>query len=327
MGAQSAALRRAAREQPGRAGAVCYAPATERARRVLSKLRQAPRLIQAARDNVKDPPGIFVKISLETFRGAMTFIERDLPRAFARRRRPASARRSRRRLDRGGRRHRALHRLPRDAISAPQRARRSGSGASSFDKAAARRRLRRRADRLLAIAMRELRATQEEFRRVAGRLERRRSARCLARGQGSSIPPPASWCRPRSSSSPSSPPSSSAHASSRCRRAEPVVVAPSPDFYRWTFASMWTPGPFESRPLRRTTTSPTSIRPWSPERQEEHLRDFNYPGALVHLHPRGLSRATSSTTSTCGGSSRSCASRSCLRRRRLSKAGRTTASR
>ena len=34
-----------------------HAPAPERARRVLSKLRQAPRLIQAARDNIKDPPG------------------------------------------------------------------------------------------------------------------------------------------------------------------------------------------------------------------------------------------------------------------------------
>jgi len=60
-----------------------YAPEPERARRVLSKLRQASRLIQAARDNVKDPPGIFVKVGLETFRGTLTFIERDLPRAFS----------------------------------------------------------------------------------------------------------------------------------------------------------------------------------------------------------------------------------------------------
>src|SRR5437763_5094810 len=60
-----------------------HAPAAERARRVLSKLRQTPRLIQAARDNIKDPPGIFVKIGLETMRGALKFIEQDLPRAFA----------------------------------------------------------------------------------------------------------------------------------------------------------------------------------------------------------------------------------------------------
>src|SRR5207342_3707446 len=59
-----------------------YAPLAERARRVLSKLRQVPRLIQAARDNVKDPPGIFIKVGIETFNGALRFIEHDMPRAF-----------------------------------------------------------------------------------------------------------------------------------------------------------------------------------------------------------------------------------------------------
>ena len=59
-----------------------YAPLAERARRVLSKLRQVPRLIQAARDNIKDPPGIFVKVGIESMRGALRFIDDDLPRAF-----------------------------------------------------------------------------------------------------------------------------------------------------------------------------------------------------------------------------------------------------
>ena len=61
-----------------------YAPLSERARRVVSKLRQVPRLIQAARDNIKDAPGIFVKIGLESMRGTRRFIEADLPRAFSR---------------------------------------------------------------------------------------------------------------------------------------------------------------------------------------------------------------------------------------------------
>src|SRR3954468_5397440 len=60
-----------------------HAPAAERARRVLSKLRQTPRLIQAARDNIKEPPGIFVKVGIETMRGALKFIGEDLPRAFS----------------------------------------------------------------------------------------------------------------------------------------------------------------------------------------------------------------------------------------------------
>src|SRR3982751_4467999 len=59
-----------------------FAPAAERARRVLSKLRQTPRVIQAARDNIKDPPGIYVKAGIETMRGALKFIDEDLPRAF-----------------------------------------------------------------------------------------------------------------------------------------------------------------------------------------------------------------------------------------------------
>ena len=40
-------------------------------------------LIQAARDNIKDPPGIFVKVGIETMRGALKFIDDELPRAFA----------------------------------------------------------------------------------------------------------------------------------------------------------------------------------------------------------------------------------------------------
>src|SRR5215207_2888153 len=61
-----------------------YAPEAERARRVVSKLRQVPRLVQAARDNIKECPGIFVKVGLETWRGTLKFIESDLPRAFER---------------------------------------------------------------------------------------------------------------------------------------------------------------------------------------------------------------------------------------------------
>src|SRR6266576_1791995 len=60
-----------------------HAPAAERARRVLSKLRQTPRLIQAARDNITDPPGIFVKVGIETMRGALKFIDDEMPKAFS----------------------------------------------------------------------------------------------------------------------------------------------------------------------------------------------------------------------------------------------------
>jgi uncharacterized protein (DUF885 family) len=63
---------------------------------------------------------------------------------------------------------------------------------------------------------------------------------------------------------------------------EPVVVAPTPEFYRWTFASMWTPGPFEAKPSRAYYYLTDADRSWPPERQEEHLRYFNYP-ILWHI--------------------------------------------
>ncbi len=59
-----------------------FASDTDRGRRLLSKLRQVPRLVQAARDNIKDPPAIFVKTGIDTFRGIVTFIDHDLPRAL-----------------------------------------------------------------------------------------------------------------------------------------------------------------------------------------------------------------------------------------------------
>ena len=147
-----------------------HAPAAERARRVLSKLRQTPRLIQAARDNIKDPPGIFVKVGIETMRGALKFIEDDLPRAFAD-------------VD-------DLHLLGDLADAQTEASHAVGSYIQYLEtelapKARASFRLGRDKfeqklrldegisipiDRLLAIATRELKATQEAFKTLAGRM-------------------------------------------------------------------------------------------------------------------------------------------------------------
>jgi uncharacterized protein (DUF885 family) len=40
---------------------------------------------------------------------------------------------------------------------------------------------------------------------------------------------------------------------------------------------MWTPGPFETKPSRAYYYLTDVDRSWPPERQEEHMRDFNFP--------------------------------------------------
>jgi uncharacterized protein (DUF885 family) len=243
---------------------------------VLSKLRQARRLVQAARDNVKDPPGIFVKVGLETFRGALKFIESDLPKAFSS-------------VD-------DLHLLGDLADASTEAAQAIGSYVEYLESEVAPRargsfRLGRKmferklrldegvsldADRLLAIATREMKATQEEFKRVAGRLnggdpvESWRRAKAEHPGPGELVPAAQAQLNDLMTFI-------DRHAVITRPASEPVVVAPTPDFYRWSFASMWTPGPFEGKPTQAYYYV-TDIDPsWSAERQEEHLRDFNYP--------------------------------------------------
>jgi uncharacterized protein (DUF885 family) len=253
-----------------------HAPAAERARRVLSKLRQTPRLIQAARDNVKDPPGIFVKVGIETMRGTLKFIDEDLPRAFAD-------------VD-------DLHLLGDLADAQIEASQAVGKYVEYLEtdlapKARASFRLGRDKfeqklrleegvtlpiDRLLAIATRELQATQEEFRSLAGKMN--------------GGDPMAAWAKTKAQH----PAPGQLVATGRQQldelatflerqniialpSCEPIAVAPTPDFYRWSFASMWTAGPFESKPTRAyyylTDVDPS----WSADRQDEHLRDYNFP--------------------------------------------------
>ena len=253
-----------------------YAPETERARRVVSKLRQVPRLVQAARDNIKDSAGIFVKIGLETWRGTLKFIEADLPRAFSS-------------LD-------DLHILG-DLADTSTEAATAIAGYIEYletdlaPRAKASFRLGREkfekklkleeglalsADRLLTIALRELGEVQEEFRSVAGRLdggdpiEAWRKAKERHPEPGRLVPAAQEQIKElveflQRQSIVSVP------------DAEPIVVAPTPEFYRWAFASMWTPGPFESKPTRAYYYLTDVDRAWPAERQEEHMRDFNFP--------------------------------------------------
>ena len=213
-----------------------YAPLEERARRVVSKLRQTPRLIEAAEANIQDPPSIFIKLGAAAFGGVGTFIECDLPRAFRQLEDPH-----------------LLGDLADAATSATDAIRRYAShlrdtlaprsrasfrlGRERFDG-----RLRHQdgislgADRLLAIAERELGTMQERFREVAGQVDARRIPPRSGSGRRSVTRRPASSSRRCATSSATSSRSSSGTPSSPCRaarrwssrRPRTSIVGPSP---------------------------------------------------------------------------------------------------
>jgi uncharacterized protein (DUF885 family) len=253
-----------------------YAPEPDRARRVVSKLRQVARLVQAARDNIKECPGIFVKIGLETWRGALKFVDADLPRAFSG-------------LDDlhilgdlADTSSEASHAIQAyvDYLETDLASRAKASfrlGREKFEqKLKLDEGIALSADRLLTIALRELQEVQEEFRSVAGRLNGG-DPMAAWRDAKERHPAPGGLIAVAQDQLKELAEFLQRQAVVSLPQSEPVVVAPSPEFYRWAFASMWTPGPFESKPSRAyyylTDVDPT----WPPERQKEHMRDFNFP--------------------------------------------------
>ncbi|MGE3176058.1 MAG: DUF885 domain-containing protein [Vicinamibacterales bacterium] len=285
-----------------------FAPETDRARRLLSKLRQVPRLVQAARDNVKDPPAIFAKAGIDTFRGVVTFIDNDLPRAFSG-------------LD-------DMHLLADLADASAEAVLAVQSYAEYLEnevrpKAKASFRLGREkferkieldeglpysAERLLEIAERELGRVQEEFRTVAGRLgtgdpvEAWKSAKSDHPAPGALIPTARDQI---------------GELRTFLERSGVVAVpdgnhlhvAPSPDFLRWSTASIWMPGPFETRETQSTYYITDVQRSWPEARQIEHLRDLNvptlwsismhevFPGHFLHFqHLRAVTSKVRRTT-------------------------------
>ena len=253
-----------------------YSPEAERARRVVSKLRQVPRLVQAARDNIKETPGIFVKVGLEAWRGALKFIESDLPRAFSS-------------LD-------DLHILGDLADTSTEAAAAISSYIDYLEndlapRAKASFRLGRErfeqklkteegitlsADRLLTIALRELHEVQEEFRSVASRLDGGDPLEVWRKAKDDH-PAPGTLVSVAQSQLQELEAFLQRQAIVTVPAGEPVVVAPTPEFFRWAFASMWTPGPFEPKPSRAYYYLTDIDRSWPPDRQNEHLRDFNLP--------------------------------------------------
>jgi uncharacterized protein (DUF885 family) len=253
-----------------------YAPETDRARRVLSKLRQVPRLVQAARDNIKEPPAIYVKVGIDTWRGAMSFIDTDLPRAFSN-------------VD-------DMHLLGDLADACTESVQTIGAYVDDLEndirpKAKGTFRLGRDrfeqklrleegitlpVDKLLAIATRELAATQEEFRQLAGRLngsdpiEAWRKSKLKHPEPGTLISTARGQLDELHTFLSRNPILTMPDSGS-------ITVAPTPDFFRWSTASMWTPGPFESRPSRAMYYLTDADPKWDTERKLEHLRDFNLP--------------------------------------------------
>ena len=253
-----------------------YAPAESRLRSVIAKENLVPRLLDSARANVRRPPGVFLKVAIESFKGTLSFVQSDLPRAFA----PVNDQKLQAEFKKSTR-------TAAEAIAKyikhlqgvkPDPAATFAIGKENYE---AKLKYDEGVDTpvaaLLKIAERELAKTQEQFRNAAAMIDRNRA-------------PLAVWAdvqrdHPRAGALVE-------EAQKQLDRlvrfieerkivtippADSPIVAATPDFMRWSSASMWTPGPFESRASRARYLI-TDVDPkWTDRQKEEYLGSVNYP--------------------------------------------------
>ncbi|MBM3944073.1 MAG: DUF885 domain-containing protein [SAR202 cluster bacterium] len=261
---------------------LAYAPEADRARRLVSRLRQVPRLAKSCTDNVREPAAIVVKLGLEAWRGVRTFLERDLPRGFAR-------------LD-------DLHVLG-DLADASQEATEAVSACiDHFEREVApkaRASFRLGADvvehsirsveginasseRAMELGLRWLSEAQEEFRQTAASIEkgepsevwrsiktRLLSARGPLDGARETLDELGGYLNKQTVVG--------------MPDGELPLLAPAPEFNRWQQATLWAAGPFEPKPTRPRLTLALGDVSWPEDRKREHALDLNQATRRVLL--------------------------------------------
>lgn len=247
---------------------------SDRARRLLSRLRQVPRLTKSCQDNVREPAGILVKLGLEAWRGLRTFLERDLPREFgalddlhllgdladATNEATEAISACLEHFEAVAPKAKASFRLGADVIEHSVRVV-EGLGVS--------------AEKLVELGLVWLSQAQEQFRETAA---------TLGKGEPQDV-----WRQARADHAPE--PRVLAGAASLLEELQghlnkqtlvaaseqPILLRPAPDFDRWNRMSVWLPGPFEARPGRARLAVAMPDSSWPAERLEEYRLDLATP--------------------------------------------------
>jgi len=253
-----------------------YTPPDSRIRHVIAKEKLVPRLLDSARDNIRAVPPIFLTVGLESFKGTLAFIKTDLPKAFA------SVKE-----EKLQREFKKSTKMAAEAITGYIKHLQGTKPDPSMSFAIGRQFYEAKlkydegidvpVETLLRIGLRELAKAQDEFRKTAARIDRSKDPKTVWASLQADHPKAGALV------------DEAQKQLSRLDRfiqekgivtlpqGEAPIVAATPDFMRWSTASMWTPGPFESKSLPARYLV-TDVDPkWTDKQKEEYLSSLNYP--------------------------------------------------
>jgi uncharacterized protein (DUF885 family) len=267
-------------------------PPDERMRHVLSKLQAVPRLIAAARANVRNPPKVFVERAMIMLGGVEDLLSHDLPLAFADA--PDSALRARVLSEADSARAQlAAYRHDLETRVLPTATGKFAIGVANVEaRYRAEELIDLPASQLLAIGWRELARKQSEFTETAARIDARPAIEVWHAvqdnhpAQGQVLPAARAVVAELFAFI-------DAHQLVTLPSNEHIVVAPAPA-YDLGLASMHSSPPLEPHPVQSYYYVTDANADWPIERQNAWLRTFNYatladisahevaPGHYVH---------------------------------------------
>src|SRR4030095_2166655 len=218
------------------------APAEVGLRQVIAKENLVPTLVDSARANIRKPPAVFLKVSIEAFKGTLGFVQNDLPKAFAsvkdQKLQSEFKKSTKKAAESIGKYIKHLQNTKPDSAATFAIGKQNYEAKLKFEEG-----IDVSVDNLLKIAQRELSNSQEEFRRTASLIDSKR-------------PPLAVWVdlqrdHPKAGTLVEEAQKQldallhflEVNRLVQLPQGERPVVAATPDFMRWSTASMWTPGP------------------------------------------------------------------------------------
>jgi uncharacterized protein (DUF885 family) len=251
------------------------APEPRRMEQAAAKLQGVPRLLESARQNLENPPRVFVERALVMFRGTSDLLENDLPRAFASA--DANRRAALATVARDARRAIDAYRAELESRVLPAASPRFAIGTAAVE---ARYRAEELIDlpapALLAIGERELARTEAAFAATAAKVDGTR-------------PPMAVWTDvlrdhpKRGELVPAAQRTVDELMAFIAQKhlvdlpaSERVIVAPAPEF-DLGLASMHSSPPLEPRPVKSYYYVTDARADWPADRQDAWLQKFNYP--------------------------------------------------
>jgi len=253
-----------------------FAPPAERLKSVIARERLIPRVFQSARENLKNPPRVYTQVAIEQLPGIASFFRNDVPAAFKQvtdKSLVADFRKTNEAVIGAIAAYQSF--LEKDVLPRSKGDFRIGA-VNYRKKLLYDEMVDTPLDRLLEIGNQNLRANQQEFQRVAARIDPKRTPQQILEEAEKDHPPAdkllqsfrdvlgglRSYIETRHIVTIPSP--------------VPPIVEETPPFMRaLTTASMDTPGPYEKVAKEAFFNVTLPVASWSKTQTEEYLEGFN----------------------------------------------------